>query len=52
MIRRSTCNHTLHLLLSVLSLGLWLPIWGLSMIQIGGWRCVYCGRRTSRSFLR
>jgi sterol desaturase/sphingolipid hydroxylase (fatty acid hydroxylase superfamily) len=38
-------NHILHLLLSVFTVGLWLPIWillGLSA-QKGKWSCSQCG---------
>ncbi len=41
---RPGTNHILHLLLTVLTAGLWLVIWILSAIKIGGWRCSQCGR--------
>lgn len=47
MIRRAGTNHVLHLLLSIFTAGLWLPIWILSSIKIGGWRCSACGSRTT-----
>jgi hypothetical protein len=50
MIRRPTANHTVHLLLSLISMGLWLPIWVLSAVQFGGWRCTACGKPCSRTF--
>lgn len=44
MCERPDTNHVLHLLLSVFTAGLWLPIWVLCSIKIGGWRCLQCGR--------
>jgi hypothetical protein len=39
-------NHILHLILSILTLGLWLPIWLLITIgKVGGYRCTSCGNR-------
>lgn len=49
VIRRPGTGHVLHLLLTCLTLGLWLPIWVLSSIKIGGWRCGSCGRGVRRS---
>ncbi len=37
-------NHILHLLLSLLSLGLWIPIWFLLAIAPGAPKCTACGR--------
>ncbi|WP_146678852.1 hypothetical protein [Pirellula sp. SH-Sr6A] len=33
----------LHLLLSILTIGLWLICWLLACIKIGGWQCPNCG---------
>lgn len=42
---RPGTNHVLHLLLSIVTLGIWLPVWlGLS-IKFGGWKCSQCGSR-------
>lgn len=38
-------NHVLHLLMSLVTMGLWLPIWLLSSVIIGGWQCSRCGRK-------
>lgn len=44
-------NHILHLLLSIVTLGVWLLVWALLPIltyEIGGdsgWRCVECGNK-------
>jgi len=52
MIRRKGTNHVLHLLLTVLTAGLWLIVWILVSIKIGGWRCSQCGRGVARSILK
>lgn len=43
--QRPGVNHILHLVMSVITGGLWLIIWLGSMIRIGGWRCSRCGKR-------
>ena len=40
---RPGTNHILHLLITVLLCGFWIPIWILSALKIGGWRCQKCG---------
>ena len=40
---RPRANHLLHLLLTLITAGLWLPIWLGLAIRIGGWRCAECG---------
>jgi len=40
---RPGTNHILHLLMAILTCGLWLPIWIVASIRIGGWRCQSCG---------
>jgi hypothetical protein len=52
MIRRKGTNHILHLILTILTGGLWLIIWILSSIKIGGWRCTICGSSVSRDLLK
>jgi len=42
-------NHVLHLLLTILTAGLWSIVWLLASIRIGGWRCEHCGSRVRRS---
>lgn len=44
---RKRANHVLHLLLTVLTLGLWVVIWLGVAIQFGGWRCSVCGGKVS-----
>ena len=48
LVRRPTPNHVLHLLITLLLCGLWLPVWALLSIQIGGWRCASCGSAARR----
>jgi hypothetical protein len=44
---RQTPNHILHLLLSVVTAGFWLPVWLLVVVVGGGaYRCPSCGART------
>ena len=41
-----TPNHVLHLLLSLVTCGIWLLIWPLvAAWSIGGYRCLRCGSR-------
>lgn len=47
-IARPGTNHILHLILTVITFGIWSVIWLLSAIKIGGWRCATCGARVSR----
>jgi zinc-ribbon domain len=49
VVRRQGTNHVLHLLLALVTVGIWIPIWLLLSIKIGGWRCGSCGLRASRS---
>ena len=42
----TTPSHLLHFFLSVLTFGLWVPIWILVAVgKIGGYRCTQCGNR-------
>ncbi len=43
LVRRKGTNHLLHLLLSLVTAGLWIIIWILVSVKIGGWRCAQCG---------
>jgi len=43
--QRSGVNHILHLLLTIVTGGLWLIVWILiSIFHFGGWRCSKCGK--------
>lgn len=42
----NTPNHILHLLLTVCSGGLWIPIWVIVILaSAGNYRCSQCGNR-------
>ena len=43
LVNRQGTNHLLHLFLTLFTGGLWLIIWILCSIKIGGWRCSICG---------
>jgi hypothetical protein len=43
LVVRPGTNHILHLLLSVITFGLWIVVWIFGTIKIGGWRCTVCG---------
>jgi len=44
---KQTPNNVLHLLLSVVTAGLWIPIWILLLIFGGSaYRCPHCGAKT------
>lgn len=45
---RETPNHVLHLLLSVLTLGLWLFVWLAQSIYPRPFLCPICGGKTKR----
>lgn len=40
---RKGTNHVLHLLLTLVTFGLWLIVWFGSAVKFGGWRCTQCG---------
>ena len=42
-VERKGTNHILHLLLSILTAGIWLIVWIGIAIKFGGWRCERCG---------
>jgi hypothetical protein len=46
---RPATNHLLHLIITVFLCGFWLPIWILSSLKIGGWRCQKCGTSPSQT---
>lgn len=45
---RPGTNHILHLLITLLLCGFWIPIWIISSLKIGGWRCQKCGTAVHR----
>jgi len=48
LVRRAGTNHILHLILTIITGGLWAIIWILSAIKFGGWRCTQCGSKASK----
>jgi len=42
---RPGTNHLLHCIITLFLCGCWLPVWILSSIKIGGWRCQTCGSK-------
>ena len=48
-VERPKTNHILHLLLSVITAGIWLIIWIGVSIKFGGWRCETCGSKKVKS---
>jgi len=49
LIRRKGTNHLLHLILSILTGGLWIIVWIIAAMSKGDWRCSQCGRPVSKS---
>lgn len=45
---KQTPNHILHLLLSIISVGFWIPIWLIITVgnDLGAYRCPICGEKT------
>jgi len=43
LIQRTSANHILHLVLSLITFGVWLVIWFLVATDKKPWRCVHCG---------
>lgn len=52
MLRRPGANHVLHLILTLVTCGIWSIVWILSSVRIGGWRCTICGMRARRAAFR
>jgi hypothetical protein len=42
---RPGTNHILHLILSLITGGLWLIVWIGVAIKFGGWQCPICGSK-------
>jgi len=43
---RPGTSHIFHLLMCVITVGFWLPIWILCVMLPAQWRCAQCGSRT------
>ena len=48
-VRKGT-NHILHLLLTIVTGGIWIIVWILVSIKMGGWRCSKCGSPVYKLF--
>lgn len=48
LVKRQGTSHVLHLLLSLITVGFWIPVWFLSSVKIGGWSCGACGGKARR----
>ncbi len=44
LVVRQGTNHTLHILLSLFTFGIWLFIWAAAAINKRDWRCAQCGQ--------
>ena len=42
-VERSQINDVFHLLVTIVTVGLWIPVWILASIRLKGWRCATCG---------
>ncbi len=42
-LERRDCSHILHLIFTVLTGGLWIPVWIVMALATGPWRCRFCG---------
>lgn len=49
--RRTTPNHILHLILSVITAGLWLPVWIMVCCVQKPFRCPNCGHAISHVWI-
>jgi len=47
MAYRPSASHILHLLLTILTGGIWLIVWFGSCVRVGGWKCGTCGKQNS-----
>lgn len=42
-LERPTANHVVHLIITIITMGLWLPVWLMACVRFGGWQCSTCG---------
>lgn len=45
---KQTPNHLLHLVLTLLTAGLWVFVWAILIVTSGPYRCPHCGAKTLR----
>lgn len=46
---RQGTNHILHLILTLITFGLWAIVWIGVAVKFGGWRCAECGSANVRN---
>lgn len=46
---RQGTNHVLHLILTLITFGLWAIVWLGVAVKFGGWRCAECGSASVRN---
>lgn len=49
LVRRKGTSHLVHFIFTLLTGGIWLIVWILASIKIGGWRCTQCGSASIKS---
>lgn len=45
VIFRKGTNHLMHVLLALLTAGLWLIVWLIAALKYNAWRCSQCGSK-------
>jgi len=45
----NTVNHTLHLILSIVTVGFWMIIWFFLCVGAGKRQCMKCGQKSQRT---
>ena len=48
-VRKGT-NHILHLLLTLVTGGIWIIVWIFASVKMGGWKCSKCGSPVYKLF--
>jgi len=43
--KRKKTNHIFHIIISLITLGLWIPFWIMAILQFNSWHCDVCGTR-------
>lgn len=46
---RAGTSHVLHLIMTIITVGVWLIFWIGSCIKFGGWSCTQCGCTTRKA---
>ena len=48
LIRQKGINHIFHLLMTLITFGVWIIVWLGVSIKVGGWRCTHCGSKVTK----